>query len=118
MPNASPLIRPSGEWRRRVLAIKIERTPRHFRSENRAQFSSGPSDSIAISGARKSRYWPAYARLFVIAGTANGQIGTAWRREGDLNSRDPSAFDRRDLARVRRTNRPEKSLFCWREFVR
>jgi hypothetical protein len=31
----------------------------------------------------------------VIAGRENVEIETAWRSEGDLNSRDPSAFDRR-----------------------
>jgi hypothetical protein len=72
-----------------VLAINIERAPSHFRSENRAQFSIRASDSIAISGARKSGYWPANVCFFVIAGTANGEIGTAWRREGDLNFQYP-----------------------------
>jgi hypothetical protein len=62
-----------------VLAINIERAPRHFRTENSAQFSTGPSDSIAISGARQSQYWPANARFFVIAGRENVEIETAWR---------------------------------------
>jgi len=35
-----------------VLAIYIESAPRHFRTENTAQFSNRQSHSIAISGAR------------------------------------------------------------------
>lgn len=79
MPDASPQIRLLVNGRARVFPITVERAPRHFRTENSAQFSTGPSDSIAISGARNSQHWPAKARFFVIASGKTVEIETAWR---------------------------------------
>jgi hypothetical protein len=73
-----------------VLPITIERAPSDFRTENSAQFSTGPSDSIAISGARKSQYWPVNAGFFVITGRENGEIGTAWRMTQSGANSSPS----------------------------
>ena len=62
----------------------------------------------ALSGAFRSEGTPHFARSFLPSPECRQNFWTGWWRKRDLNSRDPSAFDGRDSARVRRTNRPEK----------
>jgi hypothetical protein len=55
----------------------------------------------AFSGAAKQLNQAATARYFGESNGVSPEIGTGWRGEVDLNSRDPSAFDRRlALARI------------------
>ena len=52
----------------------------------------------ALSGAFRAERTPHFARSFLPSPECRQNVETGWRSGVDLNSRDPSAFDRRDLA--------------------
>lgn len=61
----------------------------------------------ALSGAFREERTPHFARSFLPSPECGQNVETGWRRKGDLNSRDPSAFD---VDTVKGSVAPESSL--------
>jgi hypothetical protein len=101
-----PRHRQPGSPRRLAEAIAKPNQPVTARRETLAERRMRPTFvSLWFGWALKTGHKGGQFELFP-GDCRNSQ--TRWRREGDLNSRDPSAFDRRDLARVWDTAMPAR----------